>query len=112
MPDLSPKSPSYGKPKKNGEQRKVVKYSRPSADLSALIDVIREEGHAYRKEEQLEDSGKKVREWITIGLIALTLIAVGWQVYEMVKVYEPIKAQAEASQRAAEAATKQSENSD
>lgn len=87
-----------------------------SPDFKALIDAIRREGRAYRKEEQREDRGKKFREWVTIALIALTFAAVCYQVYEMIKVYEPIKEQAEAAKvaadstkRAADAATKQSE---
>jgi hypothetical protein len=77
--------------------------------LGALIKTIESEGRAYRKEEQDEDRGKKRREWITIILIALTFAAVCYQVYEMIKVYEPIKEQAEASKIAADAATTQSE---
>jgi uncharacterized protein YecT (DUF1311 family) len=87
-----------------------------SPDFKALIQTIRQEGRAYRKEEQREDSGKRFREWVTIVLITLTLAAVSYQVYEMIKVYEPIKEQAEAariaadaSKRAADAATRQSE---
>jgi uncharacterized protein YecT (DUF1311 family) len=87
-----------------------------SPDFKALIHTIRGEGRAYRKEEQREDRGKRFREWITIILIALTLGAVSYQVYEMIKVYEPVKEQAEAAQiaadatkRAADAATRQSE---
>jgi hypothetical protein len=87
-----------------------------SADFVALIDTIRREGRAYRKEEQREDRGKNIREWITIALIAMTFVAVCYQVHEMIKVYEPIKEQAgaakqaaDASIRAADAATRQSE---
>lgn len=87
-----------------------------SDDFAALIDTLRQEGRALRREEQREDRGKKFREWVTIGVIALTLIAVCYQVYEMIKVYEPIKEQADAAKlaadstkRAADAATKQSE---
>jgi hypothetical protein len=82
---------------------------RPSADFTALIDAITAEGRAYRKEEQREDRSKKVREWITIILIALTFGAVVSQVREMIKVYEPIKSQAEAALIQAEAAKVQSE---
>jgi hypothetical protein len=84
--------------------------------FSALIDAIRDEGRAYRREEQREDRGKRFREWITIVLITLTFAAVCYQVYEMIKVYEPIREQAEAAKsaanatkRAADAATTQSE---
>jgi hypothetical protein len=90
--------------------------SGPSSDFAALIHTIKNEGRAYRKEEQREDRGKKFREWVTIVLIGLTFSAVCYQVYEMIKVYEPIKEQADAAKkaadattRAADAATKQSE---
>jgi hypothetical protein len=97
-----------------------------SPDFKALIDTIRREGRAYRKEEQREDRGKNIREWFTIALIAMTFFAVCYQVHEMIKVYEPIKEQADAAQRAADAsaraadaateqseiATTQSQNSD
>jgi hypothetical protein len=69
--------------------------------IGRLIKTIESEGRAYRKEEQDEDRGKKRREWVTIALIALTFIAVCYQVYEMIKVYEPIREQAEASKIAA-----------
>src|ERR1700680_3177278 len=75
-----------------------------SDGIDRLIKTIESEGRAYRKEEQDEDRGKKRREWITIVLIALTFIAVCYQVYEMIKVYEPIREQAEASRIAADAA--------
>jgi hypothetical protein len=70
-----------------------------SADFTALINAITKEGGAGRDEEKREDDEKKLREWITIGLIALTLGVLGWQVGEMVKVYDPVKAQADAAER-------------
>jgi hypothetical protein len=84
----------------------------PSVDFAALIDAITAEGRAYRAEEQREDKGKTFREWITVVLLGATMVAIFWQVYEMVHVYGPIRDQAEASKIAADAATKQSENSD
>jgi hypothetical protein len=121
MPYIPFKNPFHRKPKRNDEKPQSRKHNkgRPSADFAALIDTVRDEGRAYRKEEQREDRGKRRREWITIGLIFLTFSAVCYQVYEMIKVYEPIREQAEASKkaavatvRAADAATRQSENSD
>lgn len=107
-----------GRNKDEGKSRENNPH-RPSADFAALIDAIKKEGIAYRKEERREDRGKKFREWITIGLIACTLVAIGWQVREMVRVYGPISDQAQASRdsakaniEAAQAATRQSENSD
>jgi hypothetical protein len=68
-----------------------------SADFSALIDAIAEEGQASRDEEKREDDLKQVREWLTIALLVSTVVLLGWQVSEMVKVYEPIQTQAEAA---------------
>lgn len=87
-----------------------------SPDFAALIDTMRSEGRAYRREEQREDRGKNIREWFTIALISMTFVAICYQVHEMIKVYEPIKEQADAAKiaadstkRAADAATRQSE---
>ena len=82
---------------------------RPSADFAALIDTIIAEGRAYRREEQREDRGKKRRDWVTIVLIGLTFGAVCWQVHEMIKVYDPIKTQADAAKISADAAKVASE---
>lgn len=78
-------------------------HSGASPDFVALINTIRREGRAYRKEEQREDSGKRFREWITIVLIAMTFIAVCYQVHEMIKVYDPIRDQAIAANESAKA---------
>jgi len=75
-----------------------------ASNLAALINTIKAEGRANRAEERREDEAGKLREWFTIVLIALTLIAVGWQVSEMVKVYGPIKDQADAAKLSADAA--------
>lgn len=80
-------------------------------DFSALIEVIKEEGRAYRKEEQREDRGKRFREWITIGLIFVTFVAVCYQVHEMIKVYDPIQEQAIAANESAEAAKRSADAS-
>jgi hypothetical protein len=92
------------RPKVTQRWKRRQPYRGSPIELSALIDAIKDEGRAYRKEEQREDRGKRFREWVTIGLITLT------------KVYEPIREQAEAAKvaadstkRAADAATKQSE---
>jgi len=73
-----------------------------SPDFTALINAIRNEAKANRGEERREDGGKAFREKITIGLITATVIAVGWQVHEMIKVYGPIKEQADATQKQVE----------
>src|SRR5262245_56475078 len=86
--------------KKSPKLSRVLTKPRPFAsarttelgkNFAQLIAAIRGEGAAERAEEQREDRGKKFREWTTIILIALTFIAVCWQVHEMIKVYEPIK---------------------
>lgn len=83
-----------------------------SADFQALIQTIRDEGIANRTEEQKEDGSKTWREWATIILLAGSLLAVLLQLKEMIKVYEPIKEQAEASVTQAGVAKKQAEVSD
>jgi hypothetical protein len=95
---------------KEGQSRKGDR-SGASADFAALIDVIRDEGKANRDEERREDRGKAFREKLTVFLLCLTVIAIGWQVYEMIHVYGPIRdqavaaaAQAAASDKAANAA--------
>ena len=69
---------------------------RPSTDFAALIDAIANEGSANRAEEKREDGGKQFRDWVTILLLIATTGGVYWQVAEMIKVYEPIKKQADA----------------
>ena len=83
-----------------------------ATDLSALIDTIRAEGRANRAEEKREDDAKTFRELVTIVLIGATLFAVCWQVYEMVQVYDPIRAQADEAKRSADAAAKQAESAE
>jgi hypothetical protein len=78
----------------------------PSADIAALIDTIKNEGIASRAEERREDRGKARRERITIFLLFATVIAIGWQVYEMIHVYGPIHDQAVASGKQADASDK------
>jgi hypothetical protein len=117
IPSATPLKHDQGDDKKGNAAQ--PKPGGTSTDFAALIDAIKTEGTAYRREEQREDRGKQFREWVTIALIALTFTAVCYQVYEMIKVYEPIRQQAiastkqaAASEKAADAATRQSENSD
>src|ERR1700733_3664805 len=107
MADIPSKNSLKQKPKRYSEKRQLQKYkeSRPSSDFATLVDTIKSEGRAYRKEEQREDSGKRLREWITIGVIGLTFIAICYQVREMIKVYEPIRDQAIATDESAKATT-------
>ena len=78
------------KPKPKGRYNNYK--HRPSSDFLALIDAIRTEGGSNREEEQTEEKAKKFREYLTIVLLVLTVI-------EMVKVYEPIRVQADATER-------------
>lgn len=96
-----------------------MRNRKVSTEFEALIAAIRAEGIANRREEVGEDRGKRLREWITIVLLAMTLAAISWQVHEMIKVYGPIRDQAdaqtraaEAEKQAAEAGKKQSENAE
>jgi phage pi2 protein 07 len=112
----SPRAKSLGPTKDASDQEsrreqkegKTTKNEQadPSANFTTLIKAIKDEGVAYRKEEQREDRGKKFREWVTIGVISVTFVAICWQVHEMIKVYEPIRLQAEAARLQAEAAQK------
>jgi len=78
--------------------------NRPSADFAALIHAIADEGGANRAEEKREDRGKKFRDWIIVTLLIATIAGIYWQIYEMNKVYGPIKEQADAAKAAAGAA--------
>ena len=90
-----------------------MKNLRPlSREFRALIDAIKAEGLAGRREEEREDRGKSRRERITIWLLVFNLAALCWQVREMIKVYEPIREQAQAQQQAAHAAFQQYESAE
>lgn len=84
---------------------------REDARIAALIEALQAEGRANRREEEREDRGKRLREWTMIGMLAATLFAILWQVHEMIKVYGPIKQQADAESLAASAALEESKNS-
>lgn len=107
MPADVPSEETNDDEKSKGDKPAILVDS-VSLDFVALIAALKEEGLASRAEERREDSAKRFREWITIILLLATVIAVGWQVNEMIKVYGPIKDQAEAQQRAADAAKAQS----
>jgi hypothetical protein len=85
--------------------------SQTSAEFSDLIDAIRSEGRALRKEEEREDDRRSVIDSIstavliaTLGVLAYTCWAIIQQVEEMKKVYGPIAQQAAASAKQAETA--------
>jgi hypothetical protein len=114
MNQLPPENAAQQEPT-SGQKKEPAKddnQNGQSADFAALIDAIKAEGRAYRAEEQREDKGKTFREWITVFLLGLTMIAIFWQVHEMINVYGPIHSQAIASKIAADAATTQSRISD
>lgn len=78
-------------------QQNTADSGSTSSDFVALIHAITTEGRANRAEQHEEDSKKQRREIITIFIIAATLFAVCLQVHEMVKVYQPIEKQAQAT---------------
>jgi hypothetical protein len=99
-----PENPGEKKVTAQDEERRggEEKLSRPAIDLAALIDAINTEGSANRRENRREDGAKRFREWITIVLLGITATAVFWQVHEMIKVYGPVKDQADAAIRQSE----------
>jgi len=103
MSQVPPQNSSEENPKAapEGDNPSGHDPESPSADFAALIDAIKKEGRAYRKEEQREDSGKKFRDWITIGLVAATLFVFAWQLREMTRAYKPLQEQAEAAKDSA-----------
>jgi hypothetical protein len=52
-----------------------------SPDFVALIDTIRREGQANRKEESREDRGKRFREYLTLFFVIATTAGVFYQAY-------------------------------
>lgn len=96
---------SQDEPQSDPNERKTADNDpNISADFRILIDAIRNQGAATRQEYRREDRRKSRREWITIGLIAATLGAVILQVREMIRVYGPVKEQADAANKSADAA--------
>jgi hypothetical protein len=58
----------------------------------------------FEQLEAREDRWQNFREWATVALLVCTTVGVFWQVHEMIKVYGPIRDQAEANQQSAAAA--------
>ncbi len=52
-----------------------------SADFAALIDTLGREGQANRAEEKREDSGKALREWLTLIFLIATTGGVFYQAH-------------------------------
>jgi hypothetical protein len=67
-----------------------------TVDTAALIYAISKQSKANREQEAKEESTKKTREALTIGIIFVTAVAIYAQVREMIKVYGPIRDQAKA----------------
>jgi hypothetical protein len=65
------------------------------ADNSAILALV-DEIKTFRREQAKVDRGKQRREWITIALLVCTTGLVVWQIWEMIKVYEPVREQATA----------------
>jgi hypothetical protein len=104
VPNIPFKTSLHQKPKRGRGKKQLRRYGDRLAS-SAFATLIKSEGRAYRREEEREDRGRKIREWITIGLIALTFVAICYQVHEMIKVYEPIERQAVAANKSANIAS-------
>jgi len=102
--------PTGARDRNEGELDDIT--TQPSIDVLTLIEAIKAERDLSRKEEAGEDRAKGIREWITIGLVTGTLLAVIYQVSEMIRVYGPIQEQAIASVKAAAAATQQAESAE
>jgi hypothetical protein len=66
-----------------------------ASDFAALIETIKAEGKASRAEKSKECGTAQFPEYVSIGIIAVTMLAIVMQVREMVKVYDPIRDQAE-----------------
>jgi hypothetical protein len=72
----------------------------PAADFAALINTILDEGGRNRAEQKSEDRGKRFRDYLTLGVLGPTLLALSvtccaiiQQVDEMRKVYPDIHSQ-------------------
>ena len=92
--------PDYAKetPEPDKESERPVddkNESGLSQSFSALVDAINAHSRANVAEERQEDYGRRLRERITIVLLAITMIAIIFQVIEMKKVYEPVRNQAQ-----------------
>jgi Na+-transporting methylmalonyl-CoA/oxaloacetate decarboxylase gamma subunit len=99
--------------------KKATKSTDPERAVAAVVGAIAREGQATRLEAALQNRGKALREWITVFVLGLAIILLGlamvglyWQVREMIAVYGPIRDQAEAAKKTAEAATRLSEAAD
>jgi hypothetical protein len=80
---------SHGRTQEHASDNSLI-----SADTSALIDALNQQGSTNRIQEASEENRKQRLETITILIIAVTGVAILAQVYEMRKVYGPIADQA------------------
>jgi hypothetical protein len=78
-----------------GETASREKTNRgPSASFSGIIDAINAHSRANIAEESKEDYQRAYRERIAIVLLAMTMLAIIFQVIEMKRAYGPISEQA------------------
>src|SRR5260370_27219245 len=102
------------------EERHLDRHEEPtkSTDPERAVTAasIATEGQARRAEADLQDRGKALREWIAVVLLGLAIVLLGatmvgvyWQVREVIALSGPIRDQAEAAKKTAEAAVRQSE---
>jgi hypothetical protein len=63
------------------EAQAASESSAISPDFAALIDAIRSEGQANRREEISEDRGKRFREYLTLFIVIATTAGVFYQAY-------------------------------
>jgi hypothetical protein len=63
------------------EAQAASESSAISPDFAALIDAIRSEGQANRREEISEDRGKRFREYLTLFFVIATTAGVFYQAY-------------------------------
>jgi hypothetical protein len=82
------------------EGGREVKPFKGSGILSKVRDKLRE----HKEKRKDPEYRKETRENITICLLIITTAAVVWQISEMIKVYRPIKTQADAALIQAQAA--------
>jgi hypothetical protein len=86
---------TYSGYNKDGSRKNMPYSSDP--DIAALMETIRIEGRANRKEEKREDDRKTVTDVVntfvlitTVGVLLWTCLAIVDQVGEMKKAYQPI----------------------
>jgi hypothetical protein len=120
-PSIPPEKTDQIKSDSNEEERptKGSDSERIIEAIAALNRTLAEQSGANRTQERREDTGNKRLQALTLIFVILTTIGIFWQasifnhqLTEAKKVFGPIQDQAKASQQAADAATKQSQNAE